>query len=625
MVLGRRKPAPVRAVTASAARATINNSASMRRLVQPWQETALGYYDDIGAIKYAGNFLSRALTQLRIFPAFLDQNGEPQETDDADLVALLDRVQDPNGGRSNLFGTYGRLRMLIGESYLTCTFDDEVGEKWEMLSVDELRVNSSGTYTRMMAPQLGATELKSIPDDAFEPLPDTAAVYRLWRPHPRFSLWADSSMRGILGDCEELVLLQAAVRARVRSRLAGPGMLVMANSISPAPPEPVGDEDMEADVFYQDLIEAITEPIRDEGTAAAAVPFLVRVNDDMVDKGFKYVTFRDSNEEYREVTLRDECLKRIAIGLDMPPEALLGIGDINHWGAWQVDENSFKAHIQPVCQELVDDLGSAYLRPAAREQGTANWQRVVVGYDAAGIINHPDRAKDAKELYGLRAISKATLRDACNFDDDDAMPDDERAEQIGIATRDSSLAWFGIPSIRGGAIEPQPGEVENAGGSSSVPTGPTTGSEVESGPPPGATPEPVTSSAHHRILGASELAVERARALAGSRLRTRANNGCQACKEKLTDIPHALVAAALGVDQVHELNAPGELQLVAGGADDLVQTLGRWGVAPVAARAIADQVEAHAARTLYDTHPAELPAGFAGYVQRLTQPESVAA
>lgn len=596
----------------------------MRRLVQPWQERALGYYDELGAIKYAGNFLSRSLTQLRIFPAYLDENGEPQETEDADVRTLLDRVQDPNGGRANLLGTYGRLRFLIGESYLVCTFDADIGEKWEMLSVDELRVNGTGGYTRMMAPQLGTTELKSIPDDAFEPLPDTAAVYRLWRPHPRFSLWADSSMQGVLGECEELLLLQAAVRARVRSRLAGPGMLVMADSISPRPPEAVGDEDMPADPFYQDLIEAITEPIREEGTAAAAVPMLVRVPAELVKEGFNYISFRDSNEEYREVTLRDECMKRIAIGLDFPPEVLTGIAEVNHWGGWQISEDTYKAHIQPACEDFVGDLTSAYLRPAARDAGIANWERLVVGYDPAGIINHPDRASDAKELYALRAISKATLREACDFDDDDAMPEDERAEQIGIATRDSSLAWFGIPSVRGGAIEPVAGEVENAGGSSTSPPGPAGGSEVEAGPPPGGPPG-INASAHPRILGASELAVERARSLAGSRLRTRAHNGCAECKETLADVAQSMVASALGLDKVRELKAPAERELVDGGADDLVQTLVRWGVGLAPARAIGDQVEAHAARTLYESDPAPLPSGFAEYVRRLTEPEPIAA
>jgi hypothetical protein len=628
MQLPGRRQAP-RVVTASAARATINNSASMRRLVQPWQERALGYYDSLGPIKFAGGFYSRGLTKLRIFPAILDENGEPQETEDPMLRELLDRVQDPNGGRTNLLGTYGRLRFLIGESYLVCTFDDEIGEKWEMLSVDELRVNASGTYTRMLAPQLGTSELKSIPDDAFEPLPDTAAVYRLWRPHPRFSMLADSSMQGVLDEAEELLLLQAAVRARIRSRLAGNGMLVMADGISPPPLEVVGDEDMEADPFYADLIEHLTAPIRDEGSASAAAPMLVRVDQSLVKEGFNYISFRDPNEEYREVSLRDECIRRIAIGLDLPPEALTGVGTVNHWGAWTIDEQIWKAHLQPVAQELVDDLTSAYLRPAARDAGVANWQNVVVGYDAAEVINHPDRAKDGKDLYAAGVIGKAALREVTGFDDTDAPTEQERAEMIGIKTRDSSLAWYGIPSIRTGGLEPQPGEVENAQGSSSDETGPTVGSEVEPGPPDGG-PSPITAAVVldpllGRVLGAAELAVEHARKTAGSKLRSRANNGCAPCKQLLADVPQHLVAATLGRDQVRALNAPPDLELVAGTAQPFVAMLTRWGYQPDQAAAVGDQVEHHAARTLYERQPEGLPAGFTEWVQRLAVEEPVAA
>jgi hypothetical protein len=623
MNLGRRKPQ--RAVTASAARATINNSAAMQRLIQPEQERALIYYDKLGPIKFAGNFYSRALTKLRIFPAYLDENGEPQEIEDAAVRTLLDRVQDPNGGRTNLFGTYGRLRFLVGESYLVCSYDADLGEKWEMLSFREIQPQGAGgNFIRRLGPNLGTIELRPIPDDGTTPTEGTAVVYRLWRPHPTWSQLADSPMLGALDDCEEILLSAASLRSRMRSRLAGNGMLVMADSISPAPPEPDGDEDMLADPFQEDLVEHITAPMRDEGSAAGAAPLLVRVADDMVEKGFKYIEFRNPNEEYRETGIRTEAIRRLGISLDLPLESLMGLSDSSHWTAWQVDEQAFKVYLQPVCQELVDDLTSAYLRPAARDAGLANWENLVVGYDAAEIINHPDRGKDAGDLYGARAIGKAAYRAAKGFEDDDAPSQAELDEMIGVAVRDASMAKYGIPSIRGGSIEPQPGEIENAGGSSDAPTGPTSGAEVEQGPPPGG-PDTVISSGHERILGASELAVERARSLAGSRLRTRAHNGCPDCKEALADVAQSMVASALGMDKARELKSPSERDLVDGGADDLVQTLVRWGVGLAPARAIGDQVEAHAARTLYEREPAPLPTGFAEYVRRLTEPEPIAA
>lgn len=624
MLLGRRKPRGP--ITASAARANINTSASMARLIQPEQERALIYYDKLGPIKFAGNFYSRALTKLRIFPAFLDENGEPQETEDAAPRELLDRVQDPNGGRTNLFGTYGRLRFLVGESYLVCSYDEDLGEKWEMLSFREIKPQgSAGSFIRTAGPGGESVELRPIPDDSLTPLPGTAAVYRLWRPHPTFSQLADSPLLAALDDCEEILLSAASLRSRMRSRLAGNGMLVMADNISPPTPEVVGDEDMLSDPFYEDFVEHITAPIKDEGSAAGAAPFLARVPEELVEHGFKFISFRDSSEVYRETGIRTEAIRRLGISLDLPLESLMGLSDSSHWTAWQVDEQAFKVYLQPVCQELVDDLTSAYLRPAAREAGLANWENLVVGYDAAEIINHPDRGKDAGDLYEARAIGKAAYRNAKGFEDEDAPTQAELDEMIGVAVRDGSMAKYGIPSVRSGGVEPLPGEIENAGGSDTAPVGPTSGSEVEQGPPPGG-PDAVVSSGYERILGAAELAVERGRSLAGARLR-RHSQTCAPCKLQLADVSQSMVASALGLDKVRELNAPAERELVAGGADDLVQTLTRWGVGAGAARAIADRVEEHAARTLYDALPAALPGGFAGFVRRAveSEPEPIAA
>jgi hypothetical protein len=50
----------------------------------------------------------------------------------------------------------------------------------------------------------------------------------------------------------------------------------------------------------------------------------------------------DPTQLYPETGLRREAVERLAIGLDMPPEVLLGLGDSNHWSAWQVDEQTWK-------------------------------------------------------------------------------------------------------------------------------------------------------------------------------------------------------------------------------------------------------------------------------------------
>ena len=75
-------------------------------------------------------------------------------------------------------------------------------------------------------------------EGAWVPVDDRTAVgYRLWQRHPRFSMLADSTMMGVLELCEELLLLTQSVRARARSRLAGSGILLIDERISPPPLE----------------------------------------------------------------------------------------------------------------------------------------------------------------------------------------------------------------------------------------------------------------------------------------------------------------------------------------------------------------------------------------------------
>jgi hypothetical protein len=608
-LLGRRQP---KALTAAATRITRGKAKGLTRLTQKWQERALGYYDTIGAIHFAGQFHSRAFTKLRLFPAELDENGDVQEIDNPKAREILDRLQDPNGGRSNMLGTYGRLEFLIGDSRLMMTIEDDQ-EKWEIVSPDELRLEQDGkSYRRVTAQGGESIELEALPDDAFEPVEGQVLVYRLWRRHPRYSEWADSSMRGILDDCEEYLRLSRTVRSRALSRIAGPGILWIPDEISFPSPEPGGDEDLKGfDQFGDDLTEALTAPMADEESAAAFSPMLVRAKGDFIEK-VRLMLFRDAAELYPETGMRDECIKRIATGVDMPAEVLLGLADANHWSAWVVTDESFTAHIQPACQQLVDDLTSAYFRPACKQANLTNWERMVVGYDPAEVINHPNRGEDAQDAFDRGAINFDTYLEAKGFEATNRPTIEEVALMVAVKKGDLDYILTGVPAA---PITVPPPDGGDQGG-------PRDGNEVEPGPPdepPAKPPTPVTASAGvDRIVGAAELAVGRARELAGSRARRYANNGCEECRGLLTDVPQQQVVSVLGRERVRDLKAPGVEELVAGGASGLIETLLRWGIDQNRAGMIAGLVEQHAARTLFDERPSALPAGFAGYVKRIT-------
>lgn len=622
--------APARRATALAASAVrvdpgkqvpaIDAGASQRLVLQGWQFESFRYYNTIGEVNFAGQFYARALQNLRLYVGRKDSNNEIEEVDNNPAaMEILDDVQDPGGGRAAMLGAYGQLMWLIGEGYMLVTPPDE-GEfrnKWEFVSPSELRVwGGTGGLIRQDAPGLPERSIRYAPSGVVDPSdPETGVVYRYWRRHPQFSGQADAPMRGVLAICDELERLTAAVRSRAVSRLAGPGLLLIPDEISQPPPEPIGDEDPEADIFLRDLIDATISPISDPGTASAQVPLLVRGAAEYL-KEIRHVQIHDPTQTYPEEGLRTECIRRIALGLDMPPEVLLGTSDLNHWNAWSVSEEVWRSHLQPVAQRFCEDLTSSYFRPAARDAGVDGWEDLVVWYDAAGIINHPDRGKDALDVYDRGGLSLESLREAKGFDDDDAPPEQDRAERIGIATRDSSLAWYGIPSIRTGGIEPQPGEIETGQGTQTAPGGPpeSTGAEVAKEPPANPADEPVTASA--KLVGAAELTVERCRELAGSRLRTQITRGpaegrCGDCITMIRGVPNSLVASTLGTGgDTTALGLPAPRELVAGGAIGFRDKAVAWGIDPDRAALLAEQVEQHAARTLFEAVPPDLPRSF---------------
>src|SRR6185436_16666565 len=99
---------------------------------------------------------------------------------------------------------------------------------------------------------------------------------------------------------------------------------------------------------------------------------------------------------------------------------LTGTGKVNHWGGWLLDEQGFRQHVAPVVEDFCEDIGSAYLRPAAREAGEADWENVVVWYDPVAAIAHPDEGPTAKDAWENGAVGRSFYRGAIGATDEDA-------------------------------------------------------------------------------------------------------------------------------------------------------------------------------------------------------------
>lgn len=600
-------------LTASAARVEGDSTRRQgyRRLIQPWQATALGYYDSLGECWYPAQFYGRALARIRLYPAVVKPDGEIEKTENPKAQKILARVQDPGGGRSNMLRTYGQLRFVTGESYLLVTEDDG-DEAWEMVSVDELRINatqngSKQAYTRYRAPQLQPEFYGDVPDDAYEPVPDSAIVYRFWQRHPRYSALSDSPTKAVLTLYDLLARLTAAEISNAKSRAANAGILFLANEILWGDVG-VQDEDPAQDPFLRDLTTAMVAAIKDPGEASASVPMIARIPAEMIEsqRGFHHLKLRDPNE-MSEAELIEKTVRRIATGLDIPPEVLLGLEDTNHWNAWMIQDETWQSHLGPAAQAFCDDLTTAYFRPACRDQKIDGWETMVVAYDATEVINHPDRGADADAAFDRGAIGYDAYRDAKGFQDSDAPTDDELVTMVAVkANNVDALKTDEATGTEETDVATQDSEQDGAGANAA--------NEVKPGPPEEPVPSDMVAAS---IVAMADVALERCRELAGSRLRTHAR-GCDTCAERLDGVPQELVASVLGFETATELDAPSPSALVAGGTKAFVRSLERRGIGDAWALRLAELVELHAARTLFQADAPPLPAGFAEAARRAT-------
>lgn len=619
-----------RAITASAYRAADLPKPTSSTRTPQWQLDALAYYDQIGAVRYAAQFTARTLAKIRWFPALRDPDtGVVEETEDPKITALWDRFQDPGGGRASMLATYGQLDFLVGECYLLWTqagVDEDTGEEraesWEIVSCLELRKQGKrmgrDVWARTAAPGLTPQELVEADDDLFDEMGDYVQVYRWHRPHPAYSMMADAPMRSVLSECEEIVRATHSINARLISRLAGPGILAIPQGWSLKPlQQVVGEENPAEDPFQARLTEAMVKAIGKPGSAESVAPIVIRVPDPMggdMSKMFALIKIWNPDEVIRELELREKAMQRFAVGVDMPPEKVMGLSTsgTQHWNAWMVDEDSW-GHVDPVAQAFADNAATSYLRPAAKQDGFGDWDRVCVGYDPAEVLVNPDGFADALKLYEARAVGKDYLRAAGNAEDSDAPTDDELAEMLFAATHIEV-------EVKGGKIVPPDPALKPV--ITPVPPVPT-GTEPPNGRPPTgqdtpreapATPGMAASS--YRILGAADVAMEEIRARVGTRLRNHLQGRCPDCYEQVRGTRSSQVCAELGPEIVLE-HGPDLVGLAIDGGANFVEAAIRMGVSHAQARALSEVLELHVISTIYDRAP-DLPAGFLGRVRALS-------
>jgi hypothetical protein len=405
------------ALIASAARLDLTKRPK-NAIQQEWQKEAWDFYDSVGEVRYAAQWMGNSLSRATIYAADIDANGKPSGTPTSDPIASS-VAYDLLGGPTNMsqiLQQVGIHLMVAGDVYIVGeTPVDEGGnplpdDDWYVASTDELSYRAGKWHIDR--------------GNGSRPLvTDKTVIIRVWLSHPRKKWQADSPLRAVLPVLRELASLVRVSGQQMDSRLAGAGLLILPTGVVFPPPSAEAiAANPDADPLMLSLAENILVPLEDPDDSSRLVPMALRVPPEAVDK-VRHLTF--ASAIYAEnADMREACIRRLALGLDMPPEQLLGKGNINHWGAWQIAEEGVKLHVSPRLVTIVNALHEGYYAPALRKLGI-DPSRFTLWFDVTNLISRPNRGSDAQSLWDRDALSDAALRRENNFDESDAPTREE--------------------------------------------------------------------------------------------------------------------------------------------------------------------------------------------------------
>lgn len=403
------------------------------RRSESWQAEAWRLYDTVGELRFVANWVANLMSRAT-FAVVHHHIGQDHEVTDGPIANVMADYFGTEEGQEEMLRLTGLNLTVAGECYHVYRSADKT---WHVLAAGKVRQTGKGKSATLKADfgdSEGPTPIKK----------GTDLVIRVWTPHPMEPARADSPVRSNLSTLHEIERASQTVAATMKSRLAGAGVFMLPSEMTFPSPENAPEGASQADLFMMTLGEAMLTPIEDPSDPSAVVPIVVTAPSDAI-QAVKHITFASDLAEEVRMT-RDNAVKRFALGMDVPPEVLMGMSDVNHWNAWLADESTVKVHIEPRLGVLAYSITSAYLRPALTPdviEGCTCWQdakhegmpkptadEYAAELDTSAIRVRPNRSREALELWDRGELSPVALRRETGFAKEDAPSRNELAEWL---------------------------------------------------------------------------------------------------------------------------------------------------------------------------------------------------
>lgn len=427
-----------------------------------WQQEAWRHYDICGEFRFTANRHAAAISRVKYSMVEVDNQGRPgKETKDKAVQALADSLFGNEADKAEAFRVAGINLYVAGECWIVAegspaqagqgpqdqppaqqyktarpvAGNPKTGagtDTWYVVSAKELKKEAGVIKVRRPEAIGGGWKIL---------IPGQDILIRCWTPHPRLFDVADSPTRAVLPILREIERLTMLSFSLIDSRLALAGLLLLPDDIDF--PHKQGQSPVQG--LMEQIIEAAKQNLQGAGNAAGIVPIAVGVPRSPEGRAnlanlVAHVKFDSPLTPELDKKL-DQAIRRLALGLDVNPEELLGQGDSNHWAAWQIEESSIKLFIEPAAARLCQALNMAYIRQALVLMGK-DPDKFMLWYNTAPLVVRPNRQADAIQLSSLNVIGNEAVRNAGDWDEDDKPSAEElvRREMWALCQLNPALA-----------------------------------------------------------------------------------------------------------------------------------------------------------------------------------------
>lgn len=272
---------------------------------------------------------------------------------------------------------------------------------------------------------------------------------RIWVPDPEFTGDAFSPMQAIAGACEQLADLRDSISARLRSRFAHSGILLIPNEIQDA--AITGDKPRDglysSDKVMNYLIHVMTTNVTNHAQGLAAMPILLKGPAAVLDK-VKHI-IEEATISDVDLKLRAELIESIIMALDQQKGSITGGEGESHWRGWLTSDEERRITVQPDLDAFCHAMTRFVLWPALndnkRKAGDIRQWRV--WYDLSAASVRSNMSEDGRQLRDRGAVNLAWFRMISGAPETAALEGDEYVRWVGQQVKNPILMCHGLDGI----------------------------------------------------------------------------------------------------------------------------------------------------------------------------------